>query len=134
MTYLLWLFKFWIIRKNCYFFVWFWWGFLQMIPYKNLTKVTPVLRIIWVKMIMYPVKLLCPALYRVQHITVSSTLLCLTKYCVHNYPKFHLFTFRMSTCCIGIMLRLRSTLVFNCFILKFVFVHNIHVVLCLKIW
>ena len=43
------------------------------------------------------------------HITVSSTLLCPTKYCVHIYPKGLLFTLHISMCCGRIMLRLRST-------------------------
>ena len=42
----------------------------------KIKKVTPVLRIIWVKMIFYPIISLCPAFYCVQHFTVSSTLLC----------------------------------------------------------
>ena len=45
--------------------------------------------------------------------TVSSTLLCPTKFCVHTYPKGLLFTFHISTCCGRIMLRLRSTSVSN---------------------
>ena len=96
-------------------FIWFWWGFLQMILMKNLAIVT-VLSIIWVKMITYPVILLCPALYCVQHIIVSNKILCPKKYCVHTYPKVHLFPLHMSTCCGRIMLRLRSTWVVNCWL------------------
>ena len=48
------------------------------------------------------------------NITVSSTLLCPTKYSVHTYPKVHLFTFHMSTCCRCILLRLQSTWVCLC--------------------
>ena len=88
--------------------------------YEKINKVTPVLRIIWVKMIFlsshitvqhFTVSstLLCSALYCVQHITVSSTLLCTTKNCVHTDPKGLLFTFHISMCCGRIMLRLRST-------------------------
>ena len=42
-------------------------------------------------------------------ISVSSTLLCLAKYCIHTYPKVHLFTFHMSMCYGRIMLRFWST-------------------------
>ena len=96
------------------FFIRFWWVFCPN-DSEKINKVTPVLRIIFVKMILYPVIslwqafLLCPALYCVQHINVSSTLLCPTKYCVHTYPKGLLFTFHISMCCGRIMLRLRST-------------------------
>ena len=70
-----------------------WWVFSRMISYEIINKVIPVLRIIQVKIIFYPVISLCPALDCVQFYTVSSTLLCPTKYCVHNYPKGLLFPF-----------------------------------------
>ena len=61
-------------------------GGFQMVPYEKIYKVTPVLRIILVKMIFYPVISLCPAFYCVQHFTVSSSILKPTKYYVHTYP------------------------------------------------
>ena len=48
------------------------------------TIVAQVLRKKRVKMITYPVILLCPAFYCVQHYIVSSTLLCPTHYCVQQ--------------------------------------------------
>ena len=71
--------------------------------------------------------LLCPTLYCVQHIIVSSTLLCPTKYCIHTYPKGLLFSFHISTCCGRIMLRLRSTSVQDC--RKFADI-NYHAIFC----
>ena len=58
--------------------------FFQMIPYEKINKVTPVLRIIWVKRIFYQVISLCPAFYCVQHFTVSSSIMCQTHYCVQH--------------------------------------------------
>ena len=56
-----------------------------MISFEKFNKVTPVLRIIWVKMIFYPVISLCPALYCIRLYNVSNTLLCPAHYCVqHN--------------------------------------------------
>ena len=42
-------------------------------------------------------------------ITVSSTLLCPTKYSVHTYSKGRMFTFHISTWRCPVMLCLRST-------------------------
>ena len=75
-----------------------------MISYEKINKVTPILRIICVKMIFYPIISLCLAIYCVQLYTVSSTLLCPIKYCVHTYPKGHCspFTFQRAavlSCC-----------------------------------
>ena len=58
------------------FFSDFVWVLFQLILMPNLTILTPVLRIKWVKMITYPIILLCPAFYWSQHYTVSSTLSC----------------------------------------------------------
>ena len=49
---------------------------------------------------------------------MSSTLLCLTKYCIHTYPNDLLFSFRISTCSSRIMLRLRSTSVIIVFLVR----------------
>ena len=71
--------------------------FFEWFLMKKLTN-WHLLRIIWVKMIFHPVISLCPAFFCVQHLTVSSTFLCPTKYCVHTYPKGLLFTCHISTC------------------------------------
>ena len=78
-----------------------------------MNKVTLVLSIIWVKRIFYLVISLFLAFYCVQFYTVSNTLLCPTKYCVHTYLKGLLFTFHISMCCCSIMLCLQSTSVWK---------------------
>ena len=54
-----------------------------MISYEKINNWN-LLRIIWVKMIFYPVISLCPALYCVQLYTVYNTLLCPAHYCVQQ--------------------------------------------------
>ena len=80
------------------------------------TIVAQVLRKKRVKMITYPVILLCPAFYCVQHYIVSSTLLCPTHYCVQQNTvstltqRFFLPFMHVLSCCGCIMLRLLAPL------------------------
>ena len=71
-------------------FIWFWSGFFQIIPYEQYNKGNTSFEDNGVKMIQ--------SYYWVQHFTVSSTLLCRAKYCIHTNPKVHLFICSPFTC------------------------------------